>query len=95
MEPPFQLLIGHRQRAHPVGLHGSHIDLILPALGEQAHPAVQDDLHAAFRAETHLHGIRTEHDTGDHRPLVLQREVLVAGRMCFVIGKLATDADLR
>ena len=54
IQAALELLKGHRQRAHAVRLQAGHIDLILPAFGKQTHPAVKDDLHAAFRPEAQL-----------------------------------------
>ena len=89
-----QLFKGHGQVPHPVGLHVGDIDLVLPALGEQAHPAREDDLHPRFRAEAETHGIRPEHHAGDDSPLVLEGEIVMPGGMDLVIGQLAPDTGL-
>ena len=90
-----QLLKGHRQIARAVGLHMRNIELVLPASGKQAYPARQDHLHAALRPEAQAHGVGAEQDAGDYRALILQGEIMMAGGMDLVIGKLAPDAGLR
>ena len=90
-----QLLKGHIQIAHAVGLQGGAVELIRAVPREHAHPPHGDDLHAVLGLEAQPAGLGLKEDAANGAVLVLQRKIVVpAGGIELVVGYLAPDADI-
>ena len=66
-----------------------HIKLHRACARERADARLDDDLHAVLQTEFQPHRIRTEHDRIDGRVFVLERHVVVPGRMRLVVRDFA------
>ena len=79
------------QISHPVGSQQIHIELITTVPGEYRHPAKGHHLHTVLRLKAQVLGRRTKHDTAEHPVGILQRKIVVARGVFFIVGNLAPN----
>ena len=89
-----QLFEGHIQVAHAVGGQAIAIQLVRAVPRVDADAAGGNDLHAVFRLEPQLHGRALEHHAPQRALAVLQRKVVVSGRVHLVVGHLAPQQQV-
>ena len=89
-----QLLKGGIEITHAVHSHGSAVKLIGAVSGINGDLAHSNDLHTVFRTKPQAHGIAFEHHTLQRAALILQCEIMMAGRIHFVVADLTADSHL-
>ena len=87
----FQLLKGRIQVPHSVQCHGGTVKLVGTVSGVYGDSAHGDDLHTIFRTEFQLHSAATEHDALQCTAFILQGEIVMAGRIHFIIADFTPD----
>ena len=70
------------------------IELVRAVARVNAHAPERRNAHAALRAEAQLHRAAFEHDAADTALRVLERKIMMPGRVYFIIGQLTPDTDI-
>ena len=80
--------------AHPGRAHALHHELVCPALDVHVHGPEGGDLHVLLRLEVDPLATVCEHHRPDLAAGVLQREIIMSGRVLLEVGDLSVDPEV-
>lgn len=89
-----QLLERDIQIARAVCRQRAAIELVRAVAREDSHTSICDHLHPVFWPEAQALGTGTEHDAFECPLRILERKVMVAGGIDFIIADLAAHAEV-
>ena len=86
-----ELLKGDMQIADALRRERRAVELVGSVTREHGNAPARNDLHTRLRPETQAHGAALEHDAADGALAVLQREIVMAGGVNFIVAQLTAD----
>ena len=89
-----QLLERNVKIARAVGCERIAVELVRAVAREDRHTAGGNHLHPVFRPEAQALRARAEHDAAQRALRVLERKIMMAGRIDFIVAELAAHADI-